>query len=42
METDIEVTQQNINKSQKILENNCLYILLPDGTRYDSTGKKVE
>ena len=27
---------------QKILQNGQLYIFLPDGTRYDATGKKVE
>ena len=36
----------NINGSnvsvRKILDNGQLYILLPDGTRYDATGKKVE
>ena len=36
----------NINGSnvsvRKIFENGHLYILLPDGTRYDATGKKVE
>ena len=36
----------NINGSnvsvRKIFENGQLYILLPDGTRYDATGKKVE
>ena len=28
--------------TRKLLRNGKLYILLPDGTRYDATGKKVE
>ena len=27
---------------QKILEDGNLFILMPDGTRYSATGKKVE
>ena len=30
------------NSFKKVLINHQLYILLPDGTRYDATGKKVE
>ena len=30
------------HRPQKIFRDNQLYILLPNGTRYDSTGKKVE
>ena len=28
-------------KPQKILDNGILYILMPDGTRFDATGKKL-
>ena len=43
-ETDLQSTQAENNTTQikKILEDCQLYILLPDGTRYDATGKKVE
>ena len=30
------------NSVQKLIINGLFYILLPDGTRYDATGKKVE
>jgi hypothetical protein len=42
--TDLQSTQAENNTTQirKILEDGKLYILLPDGTRYDATGKKVE
>ncbi len=43
-ETDLKSTQaeNNATQTQKVVENGKLYILLPDGTRYDATGKKVE
>lgn len=40
-ETGLNNTQQDVT-SRKILWNGQLLILLPDGTRYDTTGKKVE
>ena len=43
-ETDLKSTQavNNATQTQKVVENGHFYILLPDGTRYDATGKKVE
>ena len=43
-ETDLQSTQAENNTTQikKILENGKLYILLPDGTKYSATGRKVE
>ena len=43
-ETDLQSTQAENNSTQikKILVDGQLYILLPDGTRYDATGKKME
>ena len=40
-ETGLNNTQQDFT-SRKILRNGQLLILLPDGTRFDATGKKVE
>lgn len=40
-ETGLNNTQQDFT-SRKILLNGQLLILLPDGTRFDATGKKVE
>ncbi len=42
-ETDLQSTQAENNTTQikKILEDGQLYILLPNGTRYDATGKRV-
>ena len=40
-ETGLNNTQQDCT-SRKILRNGQLLILLPDGTRFDATGKKVE
>lgn len=34
--------QSQVKQTNKVLINNHFYILLPDGTRYDSTGKKLE
>lgn len=36
------VSGDNASSAQKRYLNGHLYILLPDGTRYDATGKKVE
>ena len=36
------ITGQSPSHPQKILEKNQLHILLPNGTRYDFTGKRVE
>ena len=40
-ETGLNNTQQDCT-SRKILRNGQLLILLPDGTRFDATGRKVE
>ena len=40
-ETGLNNTQQDFT-SRKILRNGQLLILLPDGTRFDATGRKVE
>ena len=40
-ETGLNNTQQDFT-SRKILQNGQLLILLPDGTRFDATGRKVE
>ena len=42
--TDLQSTQavNNATQTQKVFVDGHLYILLPDGTRYDATGKKVE
>ena len=40
-ETGLNKTQQDFT-SRKILQNGQLLILLPDGTRFDATGRKVE
>ena len=43
IETEVPMIEdQSSSSSYKIIENGSLYILLPDGTRYDATGKKVE
>lgn len=43
LDTAIEdITCSPSPRPQKIFHDNQLYILLPDGTRYDATGKKVE
>lgn len=42
---DPESAIENVSEestTRKLLRNGKLYILLPDGTRYDATGKKVE
>ena len=42
---DPESAIENVSEestTRKLLRNGQLYILLPDGTRYDATGKKVE
>ncbi len=39
---DLEESVATNNNTQKAIQNGHLYILLPDGTRYDATGKKVE
>ena len=41
-ETDLKSTEAVNATTRKLLRNGQLYILLPDGTRYDATGKKVE
>lgn len=38
----IEETKKSASNGRKILENGKLYILLPDGTRFDATGRKVQ
>ncbi len=40
--TGIEKIAEDSAEPRKIWNNGQLYILLPDGTRYDATGKKVE
>lgn len=40
--TDMGNTIQSKEKPIKVLENGQMFILLPDGTRYDSAGKRVE
>ena len=41
-ETDLKSTEAVNATTRKLLRNGQLYILFPDGTRYDATGKKVE
>ncbi|MBO7546220.1 MAG: leucine-rich repeat domain-containing protein, partial [Paludibacteraceae bacterium] len=40
--TSLDTINSTTNQPVKVIENGQLYILLPDGTRYDATGKKVE
>ena len=37
-----DINGENGSSAQKVVENGKLYILLPDGTKYSATGKKVE
>ncbi len=37
-----DVTEENHIKVKKEVEDGKLYILLPDGTRYDATGRKIQ
>ena len=39
---DIEETAATNNSSKKIIQNGQLYILLPDGTRYDAIGRRIQ
>ena len=40
--TSLDTINSTTNQPVKVVKNGQLYILLPDGTRYDATGKKVE
>jgi len=42
IESDIRLVNGNTSSPHKIIANGQLFILLPNGTRYDATGKKVE
>ena len=42
IESDIRLVNGNTSSPHKTIDNGQLYIFLPDGTRYDATGKKVE
>ena len=39
--TDFEAIEETAPRAKKIIENGALFIVLPDGTRYTSTGARV-